>query len=110
MDRIGRHINSVKGRRMQKLKELLTEYGQFALIMHLVLWACTFMMVFAAINLGLKDWVIGYAETILGEEYSKAGIVLLAYAMTKLTQPLRILILIPLVPFVKNKWDERHLE
>ena len=110
MDRIENHINSVKGRRMQKLKELLTEYGQFALIMHLVLWACTFMMVFAAINLGLKDWVIGYAETILGEEYSKAGIVLLAYAMTKLTQPLRILILIPLVPFVKNKWDERHLE
>ena len=110
MGRIGKHINSVKERRMQKLKELLTEYGQFALIMHLVLWACTFVMVFAAINLGLKDWVIGYAETILGEEYSKAGIVLLAYAMTKLTQPLRILILIPLVPFVKNKWDERHLE
>jgi len=95
---------------MQKLKELLTEYGQFALIMHLILWACTFAIVFAAINLGLKDWVIGYAETILGEEYSKAGIVLLAYAMTKLTQPIRILILIPLVPFVKNKWDERHLE
>lgn len=92
---------------MQKFKELLAEYGQFALIMHLSLYACTFVLVFAIIHLGLKDWVLGHAETLLGSEYSKAGTIILTFAVTKLTQPFRLMLLIPLVPFVKRKWDER---
>ena len=93
---------------MQKFKELLTEYGQLALIMHLFLYACTFATVFVVIHLGFKDLVLDYAESLLGEEYSKAGTIILTLAVTKLTQPFRLMFLIPMVPFVKRKWDERH--
>ena len=93
---------------MQKFKELLAEYGQLALIMHLFLYACTFLTVFTVIQLGFKDWVLGHAESLLGERYSEAGTVLLTLAVTKLTQPFRLMLLIPMVPFVKRKWDERH--
>ena len=96
---------------MQKFKDLLAEYGQVALIMHLLLYACTFIAVFIVIHIGLKDWVLSHAEAMLGEKYSQAGTILLTLAVTKLTQPVRLMLLIPLVPFVKQKWDERrHLE
>ena len=96
---------------MQKFKELFAEYGQVALVMHLLLYACTFVMVFIVIHIGLKDWVLGHAESLLGEKYSQAGTILLTIAVTKLTQPFRLMLLIPLVPFIKQKWDERrHLE
>lgn len=96
---------------MQKFKELLAEYGQVAVIMHLLLYACTFIIVFIVIHIGLKDWVLGYAEAMLGDKYSQAGTILLTLAVTKLTQPFRLMLLIPLVPFIKQKWDERrHLE
>ena len=96
---------------MQKFKDLLAEYGQVALIMHLLLYACTFIAVFIVIHIGLKDWVLSHAEALLGEKYSQAGTIILTLAVTKLTQPVRLMLLIPLVPFVKQKWDERrHLE
>lgn len=96
---------------MQKFKELLTEYGQLALIMHLLLYACTFLTVLTVIQLGFKEWILTQAQTLLGEEYSAAGTILLTMAVTKLTQPFRLMLLIPTVPFVKRKWDEyRHRE
>ena len=96
---------------MQKFKDLLAEYGQLALVMHLILYACTFIIVLAVIQLGLKDWVLSHAEALLGEEYSQAGTLLLTMAVTKLTQPFRLMFLILAVPFVKRKWDEyRHRE
>ena len=93
---------------MQKFKDLLTEYGQVALVMHLLLYACTFVMVFIIIQMGFKDWVLGHTEALLGTEYSQAGTILLTLAVTKLTQPFRLMFLIFTVPFVKRKWDERH--
>lgn len=95
---------------MQKFKELLTEYGQLALVMHLCLYACTFLTVFTVIQLGFKDWVLEHAESLLGEQYSQAGTIILTLAVTKLTQPFRLMLLIPMVPFIKRKWDERHRE
>ena len=92
---------------MQRFKELLAEYGKFAVVIHLILYACTFAIFFSIINLGMKDWVLEQAEVFLGSEYTAAGTFLLTLAMTKLTQPLRLMILIPLVPFLKQKWDAR---
>ena len=76
--------------------------------MHLLLYACTFTTVFLIIQMGFKDWVLGRAEALLGTEYSQAGTILLTLAVTKLTQPFRLMLLIFTVPFVKRKWDERY--
>ena len=92
---------------MQRFKELLSEYGKFAVAIHLILYVCTFATFFIIINLGLKDWVLEQVEVFLGSEYTAAGTFLLTLAVTKLTQPLRFMILIPLVPFLKQKWDAR---
>lgn len=92
---------------MKKFKELLAEYGQFAIVIHLSLYVCTFAVFFMIIQFGMKDWLLGHIESLLGKEYAQAGTILLTMAATKLTQPLRLMLLIPLVPFLKNKWDER---
>ncbi len=93
---------------MQRFKELLAEYGKFAVAIHLILYVCTFTTFFIIINLGLKDWLLEQVQVLLGtDEYTVAGPFLLTLAVTKLTQPLRFMILIPLVPFLKQKWDVR---
>ena len=93
---------------MQRFKELLAEYGKFAVVIHLILYACTFAIFFSIINLGMKDWLLEQVEVFLGtDEYTSSGTFLLTLVMTKLTQPLRYMILIPLVPFLKQKWDAR---
>ena len=53
---------------MQKFKDLMAEYGQVVVIMHLLLYVCTFISVFIVIQIGLKDWVLSHAETLLGEK------------------------------------------
>ena len=95
---------------MKKFKELLAEYGKFAVVIHLLLYVCTFVMFFAIINLGMKDWILEQVEVFLGtDKYTSSGTLLLTWVVTKLTQPLRYMILIPLVPFLKQKWDAKRV-
>ena len=92
---------------MEKFKNLLEEYGRLALVVHLVLWLVTFLVMICIVQFGMKDWVIDHLSNSLGEEYAQAGVVLIAYAATKLTQPIRILLLVVLVPFIKRQMDEK---
>lgn len=92
---------------MEKFKELLAEYGQFAIAIHLLMYVCTFAVFFAIIHLGMKDWLMQFVTQYIGEDYAQAGTILLTMAATKLTQPIRLMLLIPLVPLLKSKWDER---
>ena len=92
---------------MEKFKNLLEEYGRLALVVHLLMWFVTFLVMFCIIQFGMKDWVVGHLSNFLGEEYAQAGTVLIAYAATKLTQPIRLMLLVVLVPFIKRLMDER---
>ncbi len=90
---------------MKKLKDLLEEYGRWALFLHLLMWGVTFCVVFCIIQFGMRDWVVGHLTVWFGGEYAQAGTILVAYAATKLTQPIRLMMLVVLVPFVKRHYS-----
>jgi hypothetical protein len=73
-----------------KLKTLLAEYGQIALIIYLVIFAGTIVSFWAAINAGIE--VEGAA--------AQGGTWFAAWAATKVTQPIRIGATLVLTPFV----------
>jgi hypothetical protein len=74
----------------EKLKTLLSEYGNVALVTYLVIWVLTLAGFAVAISMGIK--VEGAT--------SGAGLAGATWLATKLTQPLRIAATLALTPFV----------
>ena len=74
----------------EKLKTLLSEYGNVALVTYLVIWVLTLTGFAIAISMGIK--VEGAT--------SGAGLAGATWLATKLTQPLRIAATLALTPFV----------
>lgn len=86
-----------------KLKDMLAEYGATALVVYLVIFACTLLGFAAAIRAGVD--VDSAGET--------AGLWFGAWLATKATQPLRIgatLLLTPIVATVIRKVTGRPLQ
>ena len=82
-----------------KLKKILEKYGTVAIVIYLVTFLITFVSVFSLLQFGFKDSVVAFFQEHLGERYSSAGTLAVAYAITKVTQPIRIGVTIVLVPF-----------
>jgi hypothetical protein len=74
----------------EKLKTLLSEYGNVALVTYLVIWVLTLTGFAIAISMGIK--VEGAT--------SGAGLAGATWLATKLTQPLRIAATLALTPIV----------
>ena len=88
----------------KRWKEILEKYGRLAIIIYLVTFVFTFGGTFLMIQFGFKDSVVQFFQEYLGDEYSAAGTVVLAYAITKITQPIRIALTIVVLPiFGKSK-------
>lgn len=85
---------------MKRLKHLIEEYGNIAIGTYLAIFALTFVSFWALISFGvdlsaLSGWFTGLPEV---------GTLAIAYAATKLTQPLRIALCIVLIPVVHRFW------
>jgi hypothetical protein len=78
----------------EKLKSLLSEYGNVAIYTYLVIWVATLAGFFIAISLGFKTQ--GAASGL--------GIAGAAWLATKLTQPLRIAGTLLATPLVAAAW------
>ncbi len=87
----------------KKWKEILDTYGRLAIIIYLSTFVLTFASVFLLIQLGFKDSIVAFFQENIGEDYSSAGTMIVAYGITKLTQPIRIAITIALVPILGRK-------
>jgi len=77
------------------LKELLTEYGAVAVVLYLVIFAIVLAASYFAIKAG---WTPKSAT-------GKTGTFVVAYIVTKLTQPVRIAATVVLTPFVARIYD-----
>ena len=89
----------------EKLKTLLAEYGNVALVTYLVIWVLTLTGFAIAISTGVDvDAVLGSIARFFGSSWegrtSGAGLAGLTWLATKLTQPLRIAATLALTPFV----------
>lgn len=90
---------------MHKMKELFEKYGQLALVLHLLMYAVTFAVMFCVIHFGFRETIIELLVSWIGDEYVQAGTWVVVFAATKATQPLRIMLLFVCVP-----WLHRYLE
>ena len=85
---------------MKRLKYLVEEYGNIAIGTYLVMFVLTFVFFWSLISFGfdlssLSSWFVGLPEI---------GTLAIAYAATKVTQPLRIALCIVLIPVVHRFW------
>ncbi len=92
----------MENKKRKGIKELLAEYGGVAMTVYFaIFFACLglfFLSIQAGIDLSQYDWFSG----TLGQ----AGTLGVAYAATKVIQPLRIGLTVLLTPFVA-KWTKR---
>lgn len=89
----------------EKLKALLAEYGNVALVTYLVIWVLTLTGFAVALSTGANvDKSLGSIAGFFGSSWqgatSGAGLAGLTWLATKLTQPLRIAATVALTPFV----------
>jgi len=82
----------------KKLTEIVEQYGRWVFIIYITTFVLTFGAVFLLLQIGFKESVVVFFTDNLGEEYASAGTAVLAYAITKATQPIRIAVTIVLVP------------
>lgn len=81
----------------EKLKALLEEYGRVAIYTYLIIWLTVLAGFVIAISAGLD----------VSSKTGGAGVLLSAWVVTKLTQPLRIagtLAATPLIAAALKKW------
>ena len=79
----------------QTFKHILTEYGKFALVLYLAIFALVLCGTWIAIRAGWSPMSAG----------GKAGTFAAAYVVTKLTQPLRIAATVVLTPLLAKGWE-----
>jgi type IV secretory pathway TraG/TraD family ATPase VirD4 len=97
----------------KKWTELIEKYGKWVFIIYLTTFVVTFGSVFILLQVGFKDSVVAYFIDNLGEEYASAGSAVLAYAITKATQPIRIaitILVVPLVARISNPASEKYAQ
>lgn len=88
----------------EKLKALLAEYGNVALVTYLVIWVLTLTAFAVVISVGVN--VDGFLQKIAQffgsslQTTSGVGLAGATWLATKLTQPLRIAATLGLTPFV----------
>ncbi len=79
-----------------KIKALYEKYGNIAIVAYLAVFFMTFFAFFGLISMGfsLQDYSSWFSEL------PTVGIIPIAYAATKLTQPIRIALCLVLIPIV----------
>ena len=89
----------------EKWKKILERYGTIAFVIYFVTFVVTFVLIYSLIQVGFEDTIVSFFEKHLGGKFSSAGTIVVAYALTKATQPIRIGVTIVLVPFFASKKD-----
>jgi hypothetical protein len=94
-----------------KITQFLKEYGAIGVTVHFSLYFFTWACMYIAIDYGLitvddvKKWIKklkldAYIDTNKLENTKRATSIALAWILTKLTQPLRIMLTIGVTPFL----------
>ena len=83
-----------------KLTEMFERYGQRALILYLVIFAVTLVSVWLLIQSGVQMQDVSWFKDGLA---GKAGTLTIAYIVTKILQPVRIALVLVLLPLTGKK-------
>ena len=86
----------------KKWKEIVEEYGKLAFVVYMTIFILTLSSFFLLLKLGFSDLLLGWFEGAVSEETLTASTGVLAYALTKLTQPVRIFLTVSLLPIVSR--------
>ena len=97
----------------KKWKEIVEEYGKLAFVVYMTIFILTLSCFFLLLKLGFSDILLGWFEGSVSEETLTASTGVLAYALTKLTQPVRIFLTISLLPVIsrfRRKEENRNMK
>jgi len=90
-------------------KEKLEEYGKMGMILYLSIFAITLVGFFVLLQLGFSEILVSVFEGYLSEEVITTSTGVFAYALTKITQPLRIVLTLALLPLIA-KWRKKKID
>jgi len=86
----------------KKWKEIVEEYGKLAFVVYMTIFITTLIGFFILLKLGFSDMLLEWFEGSISEDMLTASTGVLAYALTKLTQPVRIFLTISLLPIISR--------
>lgn len=91
-----------------RLKQLIDDYGYVALAVYWIIFLSTLAIFYVSLERGVD---VGALIERIGLDWGaaaeKTGTVAVAYAATKILQPLRILLTLALVPPIGTWWKKR---
>lgn len=91
-----------------RLKQLIDDYGYVALAVYWIIFLTTLAIFYISLERGVD---VGALIERMGMDWGaaaeKTGTVAVAYAATKILQPLRILLTLALVPPIGTWWKKR---
>lgn len=86
----------------KKWKEIVEEYGKLAFVVYMTIFVLTLSGFFLLLKFGFSEMLLGWFEGSISEETLTASTGVAAYALTKLTQPIRIFVTISLLPIISR--------
>lgn len=91
----------------KKWKEIVEEYGKLALVVYMTIFALTLTSFFLLLKFGFSDLLLGWFDGYISAEMITTSTGMMAYALTKITQPIRIFLTISLLPVI-SRWRKKE--
>lgn len=86
----------------QKWIEIVEKYGKIAVILYFIIFFVSLFSFFALLEFGFSERILEWFGASISAEKLSAGNMVLAYALTKITQPIRILITVLCLPLTEK--------
>lgn len=86
----------------KKWKEIVEEYGKLAFVVYMAIFITTLIGFFILLKLGFSEILLEWFQGSISEDTLTASTGVLAYALTKITQPVRIFLTISLLPIISR--------
>jgi uncharacterized membrane protein AbrB (regulator of aidB expression) len=91
----------------KKWKEIVEEYGKLAFVVYMTIFAFTLSSFFLLLKFGFSDILLGWFDGYVSADIITTSTGVMAYALTKITQPIRIFLTISLLP-VLSRWRKQE--
>lgn len=87
----------------KKWKDIVEEYGRLAFIVYMTIFAFTLSGFFLLLKFGFSEMLLGWFDGYVSADTITTSTGVMAYALTKITQPIRILLTISLLPIISRR-------
>ena len=91
----------------KKWKEIVEEYGRLAFVVYMTIFVLTLSSFFLLLKFGFSDTLLGWFDGYVSADVITTSTGVMAYGLTKITQPIRIFLTISLLPII-SRWRKQE--